>query len=331
MRLDDATDPADFHARHVARIRRQLLTGGLPIFALTPGPGPAGQRFSGLESDGAGLVAVQIVHGEPPGPHVEVETARIEQQSLRTALEHHVRLGGDRFADLRWSEAPATLRADDRPVPARVLRAGERWWAVRGDHDGRRITVVGHDWHPAEVAVATVTDLTPMLDRLAAVPDFVPWEPAPLPDDLRGEPHRALAEAVLDNAAEHRRWLAEGGPEPTMPSWWSALWQAAVHRQTVLSGESEAAAERAVSSMMSQLGTLCHEADWLRDDEDLRRRAVAEVLLYGTGIGTDVPSRAAQEAWERRSADGPVESLAEADQDWTAAWQRWAEEHRSPG
>ena len=329
MRYDDSVDPLEFHARHIARMRQQLLTGGLPVVALTPALWPGEERLSGLSSNGAGLVCVQVVHGEAAGPHAEVETALVEQQSLRTALEHHVRLGGDRFADLRWSEGPATLRVDGRPVDARLLRAGDRWWALRAEHDRRTITVVGCDWHPAEVAVATLTDLTPMLDRLGALPDLPPSEPEPLPGHLRGEPHRALAEAVLDDTAERRRWEAEGGPQPEMPGYWSALWRAAVRRQMELSGRPEATAEQAVSSMMSQLGTLCHEADWLRDDDDLRRRAVAEVLLYGTGIGTDVPSRAAQEAWERRSTEGPVESRARADQEWIAAWHRWADLNRS--
>jgi hypothetical protein len=202
---------------------------------------------------------------------------------------------------------------DGTAVQARRLRAGEHWWLVRGARDGLEITVVGHDWHPGELAVETITDPAAMLDRLRTVPAFVHREPEPLPAELGREPHLALAEAVVANSVEHARWLAEGGPEPTLLSYWTALWAAAVRRQIELSDATEADANEAVSAMMSQLGTLHHEADWFRDDPSLRSRAIRETVLHGTGLAPDVPSRAAQEAWKRG-----------AHQEWKAAWLEWA-------
>jgi hypothetical protein len=151
-----------------------------------------------------------------------------------------------------------------------------------------------------------------MLDRLRTTP-AMPHEPEPLPSDLGREPHQALAEAVVAHAVEHARWLAEGGPEATLPSYWTALWAAAVQRQIELSDAGEADAKEAVSAMISQLGTLHHEAAWFRDDPSRRRRAIGETLLYGTGLSPDVPSRPAQEAWKRG-----------AHQEWKAAWLTWA-------
>ncbi|WP_203834258.1 hypothetical protein [Winogradskya humida] len=150
------------------------------------------------------------------------------------------------------------------------------------------------------------------------------------PDVPRQEPHRALAEAVLSNAAEQAEWLADGGPEPALPAAWSGLWQAAVQRQMDLSGQAETVASQAVSSTMSQLATLYHEAAWFRTDDDLRRRATNEVLFYGTELRTKLRSQSAQEAWQRRSAYGlsasssAVRARVTANDDWLTGWQAWA-------
>lgn len=299
----------EFLARQTRRLRRELAESDMPVFGLVTRLRPAEETFGGLDTTDDRLIAVQVAYGRA----AEVETSRAEPGTLRETLEHHVRRGGDRFADLEWTESPAVLRVDGTAVKARMLRAGEHWWLVRGARDGLEITVVGHDWHPGELAVETIADPGPMLDRLRTTPAFVHREPEPLPAELGREPHQALAEAVLANAVEHARWLAEGGPESTLPSYWPALWTAAVRRQIELSDATEAAANEAVSAMMSQLGTLHHEAGWFRDDPSRRRRAIRETLLHGTGLAPDVPSRAAQEAWKRG-----------AHQEWKAAWQKWA-------
>ncbi|WP_250029291.1 hypothetical protein [Paractinoplanes maris] len=300
----------ELFARQAEHLRRALAGSDMPVFGLVTRLRPAEETFGGLHTTDDRLVAVQVAYGRA----AEVETSRAEPNALRETLEHHVRRGGDRFADFEWAESPAVLLVNGTGVEARRLRAGEHWWLVRGAWDELEITVVGHDWHPGELAVETITDPQPMLDRLRTPPDFVHREPEPLPAGLGREPHQALAEAVVANAAEHARWMAEGGPEPTLPSYWTALWAAAVQRQIELSDAPEADAGDAVSAMMSQLGTLHHEADWFRDDPSRRRRAIGETLLYGTGLEADVPSRAAQEAWKR-----------DVHQEWKAAWREWAD------
>ncbi|MET8148015.1 hypothetical protein ACIBSW_13870 [Actinoplanes sp. NPDC049668] len=299
----------ELFARQAKRLRRELAESDMPVFGLVTRLRPADETFGGLDTIDDRLSAVQVAYGRA----AEVETSRAEPGALRETLEHYVRRGGDRFADLKWTESPAVLQVDGTAVKARMLRAGEHWWLVRGARDGLEITVVGHDWHPGELAVETITDPGSMLDRLRTTPAFVHREPEPLPADLGREPHQALAEAVVANAVEHARWLAEGGPKSTLPSYWRALWAAAVQRQIELSDATEADANEAVSAMMSQLGTLHHEADWFRDDPSRRRRAIGETLFHGTGLDPHVPSRAAQEAWKRG-----------AHQEWKAAWLEWA-------
>ena len=309
MEFAGSTGRNELFARQTERLHRELAKSGMPVFGLITRLRPAEQTFGGLDTADDRLIAVQVTYGRA----AEVETSRAGRGGLREALEHHVRRGGDRFADLEWVESPAVLQVDGTAVPARMLRAGESWWLARGARDGLEITIVGHDWHPGELAVETITDPQPMLDRLRTAPAFVHREPELLPAELGREPHQALAEAVVAHAVEHARRLAEGGPEPTLPSWWTALWAAAVQRQIELSEATEADAGEAVSAMMSQLGTLHHEAGWFRDDPVRRRRAIGETLLHGTGLGPDVPSRAAQDAWKRG-----------AHQEWKAAWQEWA-------
>ncbi|MBU2662603.1 hypothetical protein KOI35_03705 [Actinoplanes bogorensis] len=311
MEFDRSIGRDELFAQQSERMRRVLAASDMPVFGLAEGLRPAEETFGSLDSTDDRLVAVRLTYGRA----AEVETARAEPGPLRETLEHHVRRGGDRFADLEWTEGPATLRVDGHPVAARMLRAGDRWWIVRADRDGVGITVVGRDWHPGEPAVETVTDPIPMLDRRRTPPDYVHHEPEPLPADLAREPHRALAEAALAEAAEQRRWMAEGGPEPALPGYWTTLWAAAVQRQTELSDAPATDAEPAVSAMISELGTLHHEAAWFRDDPVLRRRAVAETLLHGTGLGPDVPSRPAHEAWQRGSSSP----------EWRAAWAAWAQ------
>lgn len=167
----------------------------------------------------------------------------------------------------------------------------------------------------------TLADLVPMLERVRSGADAVP------PPSDRREPHLVLADAVLLNAAARAARLAEGGPAPESPDHRPSLWRAGVRRQMELSGQPERVADHAVSSMMSQVAALFHEAAWFRADAGLRGRAVAEILLHGTELG-GVPSHAAQQAWLRRSVGGPPGRRTAAHREWLAAWQRWADFQR---
>jgi hypothetical protein len=339
----DTSRRGDQFARQTERISAELRAGGLPLYALSPASRPAVQeQFGGLETFDGVVTAVHVVYPTPApvGPWADVETARwsdpqIGPAGLRETLEHHVRRAGDHFSSSAWEESPATLLVDGHPVDARQLRAGHRWWVLRGERSGIEITVVGRDWQPESCSVEKVVDPAAVLDRLrdagpAHRATTTPArDPDPLPAELRGEPHRALAEAVLRNAAAHAAWQADGGPAPELPGYWSELWQAAVHRQTQLRGQDEGQAADAVRAMASQLAGLFHEHEWFRTDEDLRQRAVTEVLFYCTGLETEVPSRPAQEEWRLATANSAAPRIrAAANGRWRTAWQNWASADR---
>jgi hypothetical protein len=102
---------------------------------------------------------------------------------------------------------------------------------------------------------------------------------------------------------------------PGSPVYAGALWEAAILRQMDLSDVRDAErADRAIGDMVHLVSSLQHEFDWFKDDADLRRRAIGEILLRVTGLAPEVPSAAAQEAWRHR-AEG---------RDWRAAWRDWA-------
>ncbi|GAA4926614.1 hypothetical protein [Actinoplanes utahensis] len=143
------------------------------------------------------------------------------------------------------------------------------------------------------------------------------------------EPHVLLVETVLRSSREHTEWWAEGGSRPQLPRAWGELWAAAVRRQMDLAEEPEEDARRAVQTMLDQLTRLDREAEWFRADPVLRQRAIAETLLFTTGLASRVPSRTAQVAWLRQRGLRPVDyarikAIAAAQDDWLAAWNAWA-------
>ncbi|GIE33332.1 hypothetical protein Ait01nite_063770 [Actinoplanes italicus] len=143
------------------------------------------------------------------------------------------------------------------------------------------------------------------------------------------EPHLTLVDAVLASARSYDVWTSTGGPRPQLPRGWETLWRDAVRRQTDLAGEPEEEARRSVQAMLDQLTRLDREAEWFRTDQILRRLAISETLLHGTGLGPAVPSRPAQLAWERQRGLRPVDyakiqAIAAAQDAWLAAWNDWA-------
>ena len=341
MHVDPFARGDEVFAAHMADLQR-AVRGFRPVLGLADAFAPG--RIDGTEGVNGVTTTVAIAYGDAAGvgPWARVETARWGDTGamsgpLREVVRHHVRLGGDRFSDLVWDEGDTTVEVDGRPVAGRVVRAGERWWAVRCPLDALTVTVAGRDWRPDVVAVATIADVEPLLSALASRPR-PPWPPVrppqpPLPDELSGEPHRALVDAVLDNRRAHEAWMADGGPVPHSSPHYGALWAAAVRRQMALADESEPEAQRAVSSVTSHLGNLQHQAEWFRDDAALRERAIAETLIFATSISTEVSSRAAQRAWQARQGSPPgrpAERFANHN-DWLAAWEAWADAHGTPG
>jgi hypothetical protein len=289
--------------RHTERMRRMLRDSGLPVAGLAASTAPAEAAFAGLEqSPDDVVVTVSIRYGDLGGPFALVHTSR-RAAPLRDLIDPYVR---DAPAVLVWSEGDATVLLDGRPVPGRIVRAGEHWWAVRCARGGVTISVAGHRWHPALVAIDTLADLDGLLDAWrppspAAVP-ATPLVPA-------GEPHRLLVTAALEAAEDRRRGTTGRGS----PADWTALWRAAVARQAYLADQKEPEADQAVRALIEQLTELHAGAEWFRDDTRRRERAIAESLLYATRLTDAVTSRPAQDAWPAGSR-----------RRWLHEWAVWA-------
>lgn len=330
----------EFDRDHAAaeRLRRELLGSGFAFMGLSAAELPSAGRFGGLETHDDTVTNVRVVYetAQPDGAWASVDTSRwagtnVSAGPLRQLIEHHMRLRGEYVRAVAWADGDTTVVVDSAPVAGHIVRAGSRWWAARCERDGLEISVVARDWHPAVIAVDTVADPGPMLAAGATRPRPARrWEPEPVPPGLAGEPHRALLDAVLQHSDRRAAWLADGGPVPELPGYWSALWQAATERQVAFAGGTESDARSAVRGMVDQLAGLRNEAPWFREDGELRQRAIAETFLYGTGLGTDVPSRAAQQAWQHRQSadDTSLHAWAAADRTWLDAWSSWAQENR---
>ncbi|WP_144118485.1 hypothetical protein [Catellatospora sichuanensis] len=344
MRFERSEAARERFVRQQKRLHRELLDSGLPVFALTGPALPGVERFGGLGLSDDRITTVRVVYGEGLTlPWAAVETARragtpIGFAPLRGEVEHCMRGHGHRISDVEWTEGDTTVVVDGVPVAGRVVRAGSRWWAARCSLEDVEITVVARDWHPEVLSAHTVIDLTAMLSRVHVGPPTAPPDPGTghhereIPEDLAGEPHRALVDLSLRLGRERAAWLADGGPGPQLPGYWRTLWRAAVRRQMDLADQSEPVADQAVSSTLAQLSTLQDKAEWFRDDARLRERAVAETLLFGTGISEAVSSVAAQRAWLHREEtvrrrDVPIQVRAAVDEDWFEAWSAWADGH----
>jgi len=314
----------DRFVRQAERIRDEISSSGLPMVVLADGTKPADEWFDNLTESAGAIVTVAMVYagGDPGDPWVWVEAGRAPQRPRRM-LEAHMRRRGDPLDGVQWTEGDATVLVDGRPVEGHAVWAGHRWWAVRCAHGDLEIGIVALDWRPDVIAVDTTADVAPILDRLR----FRPAYPlAPSPDPLPGgpgglggpggEPHRALIEAVL----RQRQVGAAGEP----PAYWAALWQAAVRRQAALAEQSEPDARRTVAGTVEHLSALSADAGWFRADGALRERAIAETLLYDTGLSHDVPSRPAQQAWSRKREHAARGAQATAHLHWIDAWTAWA-------
>ncbi len=240
---------------------------------------------------------------------------------------------GEDVTGIEFVDGDATIILDGQPVPAEIVRAGTEWWAAQCDRGAVEVRILAHKWDPGQVSIDTVTDVEPLLTR--QLPPLVPeedlWEPESPGDEPQGEPHRALADIVLQSSLEFEQWRTEGGPRPRVRRTWFRLWRAAVRRQMDLADQTAQQAEHAMQSVMSHLGALQQRAAWFRGDDGLRERAIAETLLYCTGLGPNVASRPAQVAWQRwhdasRGAirTRPLAYLV-ASEDWMRAWTAWAE------
>ncbi|MEV6301805.1 hypothetical protein AB0M02_20505 [Actinoplanes sp. NPDC051861] len=328
MEFDPLRSPENLIRDSRDELRRALRVRPLPVAVLMGADDLPAGRLGGWEATNGLVNSVTITFGAAgaPGPWVTVETTRwggttISAAPLRQSLEHHMRTREDRFSAVAWTGEDGTVTVDGRTVAGHLLRAGDRWWALRCWLRDLEITVVAHDWHsPASLHTLTEPELHQLISAVPAPPP--PPQPAPPLPELPGEPHKLLVEALLRADREHAT--------PRLPQEWGVLWRAAVLRQADLADQPEHEAERLLRMMLDQLTNLQHQATWFRLDEPLRNRAVDETLLFCTGLSTDVPSRPAQVAWLRRQGLRPgeharIESLNAAKLHWLDAWQSWAD------
>ncbi|WP_229072401.1 hypothetical protein [Actinoplanes sp. DH11] len=335
MEFDPLSSAEDLLRSGRDELRRALRRRPLPVAVLAGVTGLPPARLGGWETFNGAATSVRVDHGNlsAAGPWVSVETARwsgtqISAGPLRELLEHHMRQNGDRFSAVEWIGDDRGITVDGRTVSGRRLRAGARWWAVRCSLRDVEISVVAHDWDSAlTVRTLNLMEIDELVSVVPVPPAFVP---PPQPDDTTppGEPHRVLVDEVLSSERQRIEWLTDGGPPPRLPANWAALWRSAVRRQADLAAQPEPDAERAVQLMLSQLTTLHAEAEWFRTDQSLRDRAVAETLLFTTGLGPDVPSRPAQLAWLRRQGLRPTDytragPLTSAQTIWLDEWRTW--------
>src|ERR1700755_2289041 len=96
-----------------------LRASGIPVVAVAAAIAPGVERFGGIERIDGVVTNVRIVYdGEP---YVSVETSRwdgtrLSSGPLRMAVEHHMRLHGDRFSAVTWREGAATGLGDGAVV-----------------------------------------------------------------------------------------------------------------------------------------------------------------------------------------------------------------------
>jgi hypothetical protein len=323
-----------------AQLRAELTARGLPVLELADPVGDAAVRFAGTEHSDGLLTTIRLVYRASGGIQATVVVARwagtrVDSGPLRWLVEHDMRQRGEHFSAVAWHEEEYGVVLDGEVLPGRLVRAGADWWAVRSARGDTEVSVVARGWHPDRVRLRTVADPTPLLDLPGARPGISAAPPEPVPEQLRDDPRRALVLMTLDTAEQRADWLADGGPAPRLPAYWSALWRAAVAQQMSSAGQPETTARGAISGMVGQLTTLRDRAAWFRTDRLLRERAISETLTYGAGGGDGVPSLPAQLAWSARQAHGDGAEPAatvEAEDRWLSAWSDWVVRHKGePG
>jgi hypothetical protein len=340
MEFDPSGGSEDLLRSGRDELRRALRRRPLPVAVLAGATSLPPARLGGWETFNGAAACVRVDYGSPEksGSWVSVETARwsgtqMSSGPLRELLEHHMRQNGDRFSSVEWIGDDRTVTVDGRSVAGRRLRAGERWWAVRCSLRDVEISVVAHDWDsPVTVRTLNQAEINQLISVVPTPPAPTPPTPAGLLPEQAGEPHRALVDEVLRSERQRVDWLTDGGPPPRLPANWGRLWRDTIRRQADLAEQGEPEAERAVQGMLNQLTTLQAEAAWFGADETLRRRAVSETLLFVTGLGPNVSSRAAQLAWQRRQGLRPTDyarlgAITAAQSSWLEEWNTWATVH----
>jgi hypothetical protein len=350
----------------LAALEEQLRGSGLALVGLAE-PAPLPRMLGDAATCDGVTESVGLAYGDPMaagGPLVQVHCARWPQSlmrppGLRDLLEQELdRVADESVVDQQPVEQ-AVLRTDGQPCSAVVLRAGPRWWAARCSYRGAEVTVVARDWDPALAAtrLVSVADLEPFLrgrrEYLAGLRAAAPAPPEPAEVEVAGA-HRAVVEAVFAQAREAQARIGQGrGSRRRGTERLDQLWEAATRAQMRLADQAHKQAGEAVTAMVNQLVGLQEEASWFAE-ERLRGAAITQTLVYWSGLRETVPSRAAQQAWQRvwqlqrrqlaaglladheqpsaEHADrrrGWVEEVHATRAVWRAAWAAWARSQRA--
>ena len=361
-------------ARGLAEFEDLVRRCGLPLVGLDePAPfprmlGDASHTVDASATDGA-VEGLCLAYGDPmraEGPLVQVITARwgepADAPDLSDLLEDELDKAEDE-TPVEEAVERAELVVDGEPRPAVVQRAGTRFWAARCDYRDAEVTVVARDWDLGSTRLVCVPDVEPFLratreyiQALLAAAEPVPVEPEE-PGEVDVEhAHRALVEATLEEAREVHARVREGRrPRIRGVSRAAELWEGAVRAQMRLADQTRAVADESITAMVNQLTALQEEAPWFADERP-RAAAITETLLFWTGLREAVPSRAAQQAWQREWAQlsaHPGDLFAAAERPsperdatlrrrfadlpsnhkaWLEAWAGWARSQRGgPG
>lgn len=341
-------DRASFETADLRRVDEQLLAGpSFPVYGVAS-PQLGAEQLAEAECMSAGIAAVGLYCGDllaAGGPMLYVRTVMAdpdEGSAVEPALADVVADERDRLYDHAGIDEPeppdaetgtASLPVADRPTPAGV-RQEAQVWAARTSlrHTGPdgmttavTVTVVGRGVAVETVRLCAVDDLAPYLrgrdqsrplERAPAPSDPADWD---LPPTHGFEAHHAYLEASLAEAEAGHEAMRDGRHYRPRRGWMERqqrLQEAAVRAQMKLATQRRDEAEESVFSLVSHMIQLSEEAGWFADDR-LRRAALEESVRYHV-FDSDVPSRPAQEAWQRRS-DARVQFAL------LTAWQRWVD------
>ena len=254
----------------------------------------------------------------------------------------------------RHRERAASVSVDGRLHHARLVEAGGRW-AARAEVDGPGpplvVSVVGEGAPPSDLSLTKVADLEPFLvgrrqhrdtalQRARDSPSSGPedWD---LPPAKGLKAHRALVEAMVAHSLAIKEAIAERRRPPSPAQDYGRSWEAATRAQMALAAQGRDDAEAAVRSMVNHLTHLAKETAWFPADVTLAEAAISETIER-VAYGRDVPSRIAQDAWERwwelrqagppgrdRPGFGPRARLSDAEAAERQAWSRQMQDHQS--
>jgi hypothetical protein len=288
------------------------------------------------------MVTTAVGRADAPDPEVQADLLRAIDDD-RNRIAAHAAVDEDDF-DEPPDYSGADLAVGDESIRALVGRQ-ENVWAARVVAGGSTVTLVGRGVDPGSVRLDSVADLAPYMqarsERLGRLAEHHRQQAPPALAPAEGvAAFRALADAEL---ASHARLLQalDAGRSPRQRAGEGAtrhaLWQRAAREQARISGIAERQADEIVTLVVNHLTRLQGEAPWFTAELRLREAAIEETLRHAV-LGEDVPSKPAQQAWERywaghNSLQGqePGEALRAYRKTgiplmaaWLRAWEVWA-------